>query len=295
MHFFLDDYKFEVMWNDPEPRLEKLRQYKGVLSPQFSTYYTMPTALQLYNTFRSRWCGAYLQSKGITVIPTVSWGKPESFWYCFDGIEEGSVVAVSTLGVKTEKDFFLQGYNEMLRRIKPEAIICYSKPFEEMEGNVIPIDYAETNIIKLFYVHKITPQAGYYEKADPNTLYIEAHGYVLTAGMGGGGGGNNRIGSDGIAGDMENGHKMPEFPGYDPTKPPGKDFEWRGKGTPEDGRGNWYNPKTKESFHADLKHPEPIVPHWDYKFPSGHDRGYRIYPYKIYEFKEFEMEDIYYG
>ena len=35
VHFFLDDYKFEVIWNDPEPRLEKLSQYKGVLSPQF--------------------------------------------------------------------------------------------------------------------------------------------------------------------------------------------------------------------------------------------------------------------
>ena len=42
VHFFLDDYKFEVIWNDPEPRLEKLSQYRGVLSPQFSTYYTMP-------------------------------------------------------------------------------------------------------------------------------------------------------------------------------------------------------------------------------------------------------------
>ena len=54
VHFFLDDYKFQVIWNDPQPRLQKLSQYKGVLSPQFSTYYTMPTTLQIYNTFRSR-------------------------------------------------------------------------------------------------------------------------------------------------------------------------------------------------------------------------------------------------
>ena len=40
VHFFLDDYKFEVIWNDPEPRLGKLSQYKGVLSPPFSTFYT---------------------------------------------------------------------------------------------------------------------------------------------------------------------------------------------------------------------------------------------------------------
>ena len=106
VHFFLDDYKFEVIWNDPEPRIRKLRQYKGVLSPQFSTYYTMPASVQIHNTFRSRWCGAYLQSKGFTVIHTVSWGWPQSYWYCFDGIEKGSTVALSTLGVKKEKGLF---------------------------------------------------------------------------------------------------------------------------------------------------------------------------------------------
>ena len=72
VHFFIDDYKFESLWNDPEPRISKLSRCKGVLSPQFSTYYTMPQALQIFNTFRSRWCGAYFQSKGLNVIPTIS-------------------------------------------------------------------------------------------------------------------------------------------------------------------------------------------------------------------------------
>ena len=108
----------------------------------------MPVPLQIYNTFRSRWCGAYLQSKGFKVIPTVSWGLPQSYWYCFDGIEKGSVVAVSTLGVRKEKDFFLQGYSEMLRRLKPKAVICYNTPFDEMGGNIITVSYEETNNIE---------------------------------------------------------------------------------------------------------------------------------------------------
>ncbi len=60
VHFFLDDYKFNVIWNDPEPRIEKLKQYKAVLSPNFSIYTEMPLSLKVYNTFKSRWCGAYL-------------------------------------------------------------------------------------------------------------------------------------------------------------------------------------------------------------------------------------------
>ncbi|MGW8115321.1 DUF4417 domain-containing protein [Caproicibacterium sp. NSD3] len=78
---------------------------------------------KLYNTFRNRWCGAYFASKGIRVIPTVSWEN-----------EKGSTVAVSTYMVsehdnrQDQKEFFLKGYNEMLRLIEPEKIICGEEP-----------------------------------------------------------------------------------------------------------------------------------------------------------------------
>ena len=52
--------------------------------------------MQRYNTFRNRWVGAYLTNKGIRVIPTISWGLENTFDFCFNGIEKGSTVAVST-------------------------------------------------------------------------------------------------------------------------------------------------------------------------------------------------------
>ena len=33
----------------------------------------------------------------------------------------------------------------MLSRIKPSKIICYGKPFDEMKGDIIEVDYAKTN------------------------------------------------------------------------------------------------------------------------------------------------------
>lgn len=276
VHFFLDDYKFEVIWNDPEPRLNKLKQYNGILAPQFSVYYTMPLSMQIYNTFRSRWCGAYLQSKGLTVIPTVSWGLPDSYWFCFDGVEEGSVVAVSTLGVKKEKDFFMQGYNEMLRRIKPKAVICYSTPFEEMKGNIITVDYAETNNLK-YHTYTFVNEMQYYKKS---------YGYVVSDGMGGGGGGSSGSGGGGEI-------TSPGFPGWDPEQPPGEGYEWRGSGDPRSGKGSWYNPKTKEKMYPDLEHADPIPPHWDYNFPGG-GKGFRIYEDGTMEPKFYEGE-MYHG
>ena len=44
-----------------------------------------------------------------------------------------------------QKDFFLKGYNEMLRRIEPEKIICYDTSFPEMQGDIVFIDYERSS------------------------------------------------------------------------------------------------------------------------------------------------------
>ena len=82
-----------------------------------------------------------LIADGLTVIPTVSWSTPRSFEFCFDGIEKGSIVAVGTLGCKKSKRSFMCGYNEMLERIEPSKIIVFDKPFDEMTGDIIYVDY----------------------------------------------------------------------------------------------------------------------------------------------------------
>jgi len=141
VHFFVDDYRFSGIYDHPYRSLEKYSQYKFLLSPDFSTYSEMQLWRQLENVARNRWCGAFWQKHGITVIPTVSWGLARSYEFCFTGIEKGSMVAVGMIGCKSEKLHFLRGYNEMMNRIEPEAIICFGTPFNEMEGNIIPVDY----------------------------------------------------------------------------------------------------------------------------------------------------------
>ena len=151
VHFFLYDYRFERVWKNPDNDIEKLSRYRAVLSPDFSMYLKMAPVMQLYNVFRNRWCGAYWASKGLRVIPTVNWGDESTFDFCFEGIEKGSVVAVSTYMASEhdnrcdQKEWFMAGYNEMLRRIEPEKIICYNTPFPEMQGNIIHVDYERSS------------------------------------------------------------------------------------------------------------------------------------------------------
>jgi hypothetical protein len=81
------------------------------------------------------------------VIPTVNFGLEGSYDFCFEGIEKGSAVALSTYmvqekdGREAQKDFFMSGYNEMMRRIEPETVICYHEPFPEMTGNIVYVNY----------------------------------------------------------------------------------------------------------------------------------------------------------
>lgn len=147
VHFFADDVDCNRVYNNPESSLERLAQYRYVLTPDFSLYRDMPIWMQICNVARSRWCGRYWQEMTIPVIPTVSWSTKQSYEFAFLGLTMGTTVAVSTLSVrrgKTERELFLAGYKEMMARIEPKMVYCYSKPFPEMDGNVVWIDYLET-------------------------------------------------------------------------------------------------------------------------------------------------------
>lgn len=142
VHFFVDDYRFEGIYRSPERSLKKYSQYAFLLTPDFSTYADMNMWRQIESVAYNRWCGAFWQHNGQSVIPSISWSTPRSYEFCFDGIEKGSIVAVGMIGCKNNNHTsFIRGYNEMLRRINPRAIICYGKPFPDMSGNIITVDY----------------------------------------------------------------------------------------------------------------------------------------------------------
>lgn len=141
VHFFVDDYRFSGIYDNPDRSLERYSQYSFLLTPDFSAYSDMDLWRQLESVAKNRWVGAYWQSKGNTVIPTVSWSDANSFEFCFDGIEQGGTVAVGMIGCKHSRVGFMRGYNEMLERLKPEIVIVFGTPFPEMKGNIVPVDY----------------------------------------------------------------------------------------------------------------------------------------------------------
>lgn len=130
VHFFLDDYRFETMWTQPQRALRRVVRVGMSLTPDFSLYPEMPLIVQMWNVYRSRWCGAWMAHHGIEVIPTVSWSDERSYSFAFTGLD-GGTVAVSTVGIvrasRHEQGRFLGGYRAMLDAVRPERVLIYGK------------------------------------------------------------------------------------------------------------------------------------------------------------------------
>ena len=137
VHFFLDDYQFERIWNNPDKYIDKLKRYVCVASPDFSPYDDMPFALKIYNHYRKHWVGRYLQEHGVTVIPTIRGGGEEKDRWTFDGEPMGSYIIVSMmwshLYTKEENEEYFDDIRETLQ---PKHIFVYGK---EIPG----FDYGE--------------------------------------------------------------------------------------------------------------------------------------------------------
>lgn len=127
VHFFLDDFRFESLWKNPERNLDLIQQRGIALTPDFSLWLDMPLAMQIWNVYRNRYIGAFWQENDIHVIPTISWSDSASYDFCFCGVTPGSMVAISTVGVrdKEARTLFQAGFDKMIEVIQPAAVICY--------------------------------------------------------------------------------------------------------------------------------------------------------------------------
>lgn len=143
IHFFIDDYQFERLWNSPEQYLELLQRFDCVLTPDFSCYMDMPYPMQQWNEYRRRALGNYWQRNGMRVIPTLSWGDKRTYGFAFDGLPKRSTVAVSTVGVKKDVEairIWNEGMLAAITRLRPSQILLY--------GGNIGFDFGDIQVVE---------------------------------------------------------------------------------------------------------------------------------------------------
>lgn len=151
VHFFLKDYMFGRVWDMCDRYTEMLSRFRFVCTPDFSMYTDYPMALQICNHYKKHWIGAYWQSKGLVVVPTICWSDERSLEWCFDGEPVGSTVAVSSVGTQLNrrcKELFLLGFAMMLDRLEPTTILFHGDMPEDV-GRMIKNDKNEIRVVKI--------------------------------------------------------------------------------------------------------------------------------------------------
>jgi hypothetical protein len=136
--FYTEDARFERVYSSGDMYAELLRSeaWTGVILPDFSTYTAWPFPLQLFNVYRSRWCGRLWQELGINCIPTIQ--------YLGDATEDVvlrtlpspcPVVSLQTRKYSGTKSHDFSELVDLLKLIysilKPETVILYGNPIVE--------------------------------------------------------------------------------------------------------------------------------------------------------------------
>lgn len=104
--FYVDDWRFERLWTDAVSVADEFRLFGwgSLVSPDFSVWRDDPTAVQLWNIYRSRWVARYWQEAGFQVIPSLNWSDERSYEFAHLGIPENlPIVSVQCRTTRSRK------------------------------------------------------------------------------------------------------------------------------------------------------------------------------------------------
>jgi hypothetical protein len=147
--FYDDDYKFELVWNDPVQGVQKLRlnRWGSVVMPDFSIDFNEPLVSQMWQMYKSFWCARLWQEAGINVIPNLTFTREETYEFCFTSIPKNPPVCstqVRTMFGKQgeeadyDRGLYVKGLTEAIKRIQPQNLILYGgeKHREKLEPSL---------------------------------------------------------------------------------------------------------------------------------------------------------------
>ena len=122
LHFYIDDYKFNTLWENPDKYIDLFRGCKAVITCDFSNYADMPKAQQLWSHYKRQWLGKYWQDNGVNIISSLSWANGQIYDWSFSGIPEGTTVALSFVGDNIDKQKSIDELRDVINSVKPSKI-----------------------------------------------------------------------------------------------------------------------------------------------------------------------------
>lgn len=149
--FYLNDYQFIRIMNNPDKYIEKLKAFRYVITPDFSQYINMPDFQRYAQNCWNKVLAVYMQQRGVHIIFNVSWSLPDSYQYAFAGLPSDCVIAINCAGIKSSAlSMYLwrQGYEEALRTLKPRLIVRYGDKMP-CEREEVSVYFRNTNLVRV--------------------------------------------------------------------------------------------------------------------------------------------------
>ncbi len=153
IHFFIWDRFFDCVWNTPSKYVGMFRRFWGLISTDYSVYADMTRPEVLWNSYRNKLLAAWFQEQGVAVIPNVSWARPWSYDFCFDGFPKHSVIAVNSTGIRKDSfsaSLWMQGYEKAIEVLEPMKIVRYGAK-QDGEYESISIYFPNDNYKSVCY------------------------------------------------------------------------------------------------------------------------------------------------
>lgn len=126
-HFFFSDDRIRQFFDDPFGTEKILSQFKVSISIDFSMTMEMTRPQKIFSSFLNKLWAAWLQSRGLKVIPNISF--PDEYWenYWIEGWPKHSIIAVSSVGLLTHgnPEGWLKGVERIRQELKPLHILRY--------------------------------------------------------------------------------------------------------------------------------------------------------------------------
>lgn len=133
VHFYIEDYRFERLWTEPERYVDVLSRYAGMIMPDFSTYINMPVPMQLWNMYRSRALASFYQRCGIDVIPNLVYADERTYGPAFSGLPIGGTYCTCNIGILRDEEarhYFFKGLMKALETVRPDVLLVYGNKMD---------------------------------------------------------------------------------------------------------------------------------------------------------------------
>jgi len=130
LHGFVADHKLRRLVRDPGRYLTLAAEHLAVVTPDLSIRDGMPPHERFHSAWLNRAVGAFFQSRGLQVIPSVRWSTETDLEVMLDGLPCQSAVVLSVQSMV--RDFralqtLSRGIPILLERLAPKQVFLYGQ------------------------------------------------------------------------------------------------------------------------------------------------------------------------